>query len=255
MRSWSNAALLWAALAMPAAASAQGMIKGRVVTEPSRQGLNGANVLVHIDTTLIATAVTDAQGFFTIRMPAGNYRVTAKLIGYSTQELPATIASSDVLLPAFVLKPESIALAAVEVDVTKKAEVKRGANVAWGERMGRFEQQGARMVTVVRTLNGIRVSEWSDRDGRPRVCVQSRRPKNGLQTSNGCPWVEIVVDGIPIGDGEVFFRSLNVADYESAEFIDGIEAQRYGSRAGQNGALVLWSRGRGPHVSAERTPK
>ena len=240
---------------LPAATAAQSALKGRVVIESSRQGLQGANLLVHADSQLIATAVTDAQGFFSVRVPPGSYRVTAQLIGYASAVQQVTLGAADVTVPAFVLKAESIELKPIEITGDRASQPNarpRTGSVVWGGRLAKLEQSGARMVTALRELNGVKAREWNDRDGRARVCVESRRPRSGFIDSNACPWVEIVVDGIPVGDGEIFFKTLNVHDYESIEFVGDNEANKYGSRASQFGALVLWTRGRGPHISAER---
>ena len=246
--------MLCAAFA-PAVTSAQVQLKGRVVVESSRQGLNGANILVRADTTLIATAVTDGQGFFSVRLRPGTYRVTASLIGYTAEETTATLAESDVTMPAFVLKAESILLNPVEVNANARRDNARtrSQSLIAGARMAQLEQRGARITTVVRELNGVRVKEFNDRNGTPRLCIESRRPKSGLQFGNAaCAFVEVVIDGVPIGGDERFFRSVNLVDYEAIEFLDGNDAYKYGSRAGQFGALVLWTRGQGPHKSADR---
>jgi hypothetical protein len=130
--------------------------------------------------------------------------------------------------------------------------------------MARLERQGAKMITAVRELSTLRVREWMDPNGRTRVCVASlRSAPTGLKiggtgarglSAEPCEWVTIVVDGIGFGSGqEEMFRTLQVSDYESVEYLPPAEAARlYGMEAASNGAIVLWSRGRGPYVSDER---
>jgi hypothetical protein len=69
--------------------------------------------------------------------------------------------------------------------------------------------------------------------------------------------VAIVINGVNTGmDGEsalLFFQSLQVPDWESIEYVAPIDAGvQYGMLAGERGALVLWSRGMGPHASEAR---
>ena len=69
--------------------------------------------------------------------------------------------------------------------------------------------------------------------------------------------VAIIIDGVDTGmDGEEalrFVRALQVRDFESLEFLSQLDAGvRYGLRAGDRGALLLWTRGIGPHQSKAR---
>jgi hypothetical protein len=71
-----------------------------------------------------------------------------------------------------------------------------------------------------------------------------------------CDCVALVIDGIAIGDSESTVRTLDLAMFESVEFFTPVEAgTRFGMQASATGALVLWSRGRGPHVSDERNKR
>jgi hypothetical protein len=48
-------------------------------------------------------------------------------------------------------------------------------------------------------------------------------------------------------------RTFHLGDFESIEYSPPAEAaQKYGMDAGTYGALLLWTRGRGPHVSDAR---
>jgi hypothetical protein len=69
-----------------------------------------------------------------------------------------------------------------------------------------------------------------------------------------CENVALIIDGVNAGEASwSTVRALNLQDYESVEFLTGLEAgARYGSAAASRGALVLWTRGRGPHRSVER---
>jgi hypothetical protein len=46
---------------------------------------------------------------------------------------------------------------------------------------------------------------------------------------------------------------MSVRELESVEYLNPLDAGlRYGNRAAQSGALVMWSRGQGPHKSPSR---
>jgi hypothetical protein len=48
-------------------------------------------------------------------------------------------------------------------------------------------------------------------------------------------------------------RTPGLADYESIEYLTPVEAgHRYGMQASAKGAIVIWTRGRGPNASVAR---
>jgi hypothetical protein len=77
--------------------------------------------------------------------------------------------------------------------------------------------------------------------------------QSGARRPN-CEQLTFVVDGVVLDAESVkpILRSANVQDYESVEYLTPVEAgYRYGLGA-SSGAIVMWSRGRGPHVSDAR---
>lgn len=251
---------LVAALASPAAAQE---IRGRVVDERSRQALADAAVtLLGPDSTVLTRVPTGSDGFFTIRAPAeGRFTITIELIGYAPVSRAVSVSSGTVTVPAFVLNPQAIELDSIQANVTRRdldrtaVGFTRASQIAAGERLARLERQGARMITAVRELSGVHVREWNDRNGRPHVCVEHRRRIRAMAAgaANSCEWVVLVVDGITLGRDEMTFRNLgSLQHYESVELLSGVDANRYGMDASAYGALVLWTRGRGPYVDPGR---
>lgn len=99
---------------------------------------------------------------------------------------------------------------------------------------------------------------------RSYPCVESGRGPVSFRggRSETCNLVAIVIDGLDTGLGQDpgsmrealrFIESLDVADYESVEYLSSVRAGfRYGMHASAQGALVLWTRGSGPHRSEGR---
>jgi hypothetical protein len=67
--------------------------------------------------------------------------------------------------------------------------------------------------------------------------------------------VVVVLDGIVVGNGSELVSEMQLGHYESIEYLPPVEAgQRYGMEASAKGAIVLWTRGFGPHRSEARDP-
>jgi hypothetical protein len=64
-----------------------------------------------------------------------------------------------------------------------------------------------------------------------------------------------VVDGVMLGDGSSeFLYQLQAYDVESIQYLPPVEAGlKYGMQASAHGAIEIWTRGKGPHRSDERT--
>lgn len=261
-----------------AASAAAQQVRGRVVDDRSRQAIRNASaVLVDGAGEIVASAETGGDGFFQFRAPGpGTYRVRIQQAGYAEVEREVKVGESDVLVPAFVLKSEAIALDSIGVDASAArregptpAGAQRASHIISGARMAELEMRGGRLMTAVKEMSSLRTREFMDRDGRDYTCVESVRAAAaagsgltvGATTMDDpnplpeCQWVVLVMDGMLItGDEERNFRQLHLSDFESVEYLPPMEAgQRYGLQAAATGALVLWSRGRGPHASDERT--
>lgn len=249
-------------------------VRGRVVDERSRQAVQDAAVsLLDAEGGVRAEATTDASGFFTLSAPSlGTYTIVVVQPGYAEHRGEVTTKAGETLIPAVVLKSQAVELDPLEVEarareragVAPPSGFQRTSHIIAGANLARLEQQGGTLLAVARELSSLRTREWQDRTGRTRLCIQSvRAAASGLQIggsnaagrSDDCQWVTFVMDGIPVGgDPEVVFRELRfIGDYESVEYLPPAEAARlYGMEAASNGAIVLWSRGRGPYVSDER---
>jgi hypothetical protein len=100
--------------------------------------------------------------------------------------------------------------------------------------------------------------EFRTPGGRRVTCVESvRRATTFGEQSPGardCPrHVVVVLDGMVVPGPEDLLRTIQLEHLESMTYLPPTEAGfRYGTAPSIFGALVLWSRGRGPFVSEER---
>jgi hypothetical protein len=251
-------------LAVSGDAAAQD-IRGRVVDDASRQGVGRVEVTL-VDTAggQIAQSVTGADGFFTLRAPAaGDYRLVVVHPGFTREERAVRVATAALTVPAFVLKTQAVVLDALTAEGQRSASAaaeatfSRSSFVVAGSRLARLEQVNASPTAVMRDFAGVRVREWQDRSGKRILCIESTRHlpslMNAQQNNPACDWITIVLDGVTIQDPETTFRTLSIHQFESIEYVPpGDGGYRYGLQAGGTGAIVLWTRGRGPHVSDER---
>jgi hypothetical protein len=250
-------------------------VRGRVVDERTRTGIPDAAVVVADSVgAVVARLGTDDNGFFQVRVSgSGEYAIQVETIGYATQDRVIRVGTRDLTVPAFVMATRAIPLDPLEANVREQRRgresttgFRREHHLVSGARLAQFERQGATPITVIRDLGPVRVRQYKTSSGQPRTCIESNRrmdmltPRQGESTVQSlrdapanCQWVVLVVDGIIVIDPETTVRSLNLQDFESIEYLSPVEAgYQYGLEASSVGAVVFWTRGRGPHVDSRR---
>lgn len=101
----------------------QGTIAGRITDKSNQQAVAGAEVLV-AGTSLQARTARDGQ--FTItKVPAGQYNVQVRLIGYATATSSVTVAPGGAATLDFALTPAAVPLDAIVVSATGQEQLKR----------------------------------------------------------------------------------------------------------------------------------
>src|SRR5689334_15632404 len=109
------AALLLLAAAGPVQAQ-RGTVTGQVTDKTSQQAVAGASVLV-VGTNLQAR--TGREGRYAItNVPAGQYQVQVRLIGYATATSPVSVAAGETATADFALTPAAVPLDVVIVSAT-----------------------------------------------------------------------------------------------------------------------------------------
>jgi hypothetical protein len=239
-------------------------VRGRVVDLASRQAIPGAFItLLGADGAIVTRDETGDDGFFTLEALPGTYTVTVESVGYAPGRRPIEIRNGNQVVPAFTLHAQAVQLESVDVEADARDPIDDRTSgssryVLAGERLANLERHGIPFPAALRQLDaGLRVTEWIGPSGQPYLCVRATRnlPSfSGRRESGDCDWPALIIDGAVVGINQTVVRSLDIRLFESIEFLTGTEAhQRYGLIGGAAGALVLWTRGRGPHVDARRS--
>jgi hypothetical protein len=238
-------------------------VRARIVDDASRQPLAGVTVgLVDSANAEQASATTGDDGFFEFERPdAGTYTLVIEHMGYAPVRQRLVIrVGEDVTIPAIVLRSTATVLDTVHAEARAEDRL-RGADlthVIAGAHMARLEQANVSGPGVVRQLGAaLRVRQKVYES----VCVESTRRYTTMRDfvtgglSEGCDMVVVVLDGTIIGDGSELLAGMQIGHYESIEYVPPVQAGRqFGMEASAKGAIVLWTRGFGPHRSAARDP-
>lgn len=258
----------WVALVMataPSGAVSGQEVRARAVDEQTRLPVAAATALLLDGARTVATASTDADGFFRLRAPGpGEYMVAVLQPGYAQGTRDVTV-GADTTLAAFVLRPEAIVLDSIGVAARRRRPTSfeagfiRPSYVISGDRIRRMEAMGADMYTAIREISGIRSQEYQTPGGRHVTCLETVRlaPTLIAVASPGsihCPrHIVVVLDGMVVPGAEDMLRTIPLSHLESVTYFPPAEAGfRYGLEGSAFGALVLWTRGRGPFTSDER---
>ena len=107
----------------------RGSVTGQVTDKSNQQAVTGASVLV-VGTNLQGR--TNREGRYTItNVPAGQYQVQVRLIGYATATSPVSVSAGQAATADFALTPAAVPLDVVIVSATGQEQLKResGSNV------------------------------------------------------------------------------------------------------------------------------
>lgn len=223
------------------AGNRQGAVVSGTVVDENDLPVVGATVKVKGTT---AVAVTDLDGKFSIKAPAGSTLVITYL-GYANKEVAARGQNLQVKL-----EPESSELTGVVVTALgiKRAEKALSYNVQQVKGEDLLTNKDANFINSLNgKVAGVNINTSSSGAGGAAKVVM-RGARSIEQSSN----VLYVVDGIPMmnldGEGESVFGSrgvteaiadLNPEDIESMSVLTGAAAAAlYGNRA-SNGAIVI----------------
>ncbi|HEX2166435.1 MAG TPA: carboxypeptidase-like regulatory domain-containing protein [Longimicrobiales bacterium] len=235
-------------------------VRARVIDADQRSALTAVQVLITDSAgSTYASAETDGNGFFTIeQLQAGEYALVLRRDGYRTVNQPLVIRGvAPVTLPAILMQSEAVVLDPVRAEGRRQPAIDiaeeevRGEFVLAGGQLAQLEQVNASPQAVYREL-GLRVRE-SVTSGGTYFCVGGNRGPTSMRGGGGgCEPIAVVVDGILVSNPTQVLRNYRVSEWESVEYLNAVEAGvRHGLHASHaGGAIVLWTRGLGPH----RTP-
>ena len=126
IRPWPGVAaalLLVAGLFAGTVQAQQGTIAGQVTDKTNQQPVAGAQIFV-AGTSLQARSGRDGH-FTIIKVPAGQYTVQVRLIGYATATSQVSVGAGETAAADFTLNPAAIPLEAVVVSATGEEQIKR----------------------------------------------------------------------------------------------------------------------------------
>jgi TonB-linked SusC/RagA family outer membrane protein len=247
-RSLARGSLLAAALllGLAGAATAQGILSGRVTDQANGSPLIGARVVV-VGTSL--TASTNAEGRYRITgVPAGTIQVRASQIGYASGTLPATVPNQGAVTVDFTLVLTPYSLDEVVVTATgeqAKREVGNAVSTVDAALMVANGPVSNMNDLLVGKAPGVQVLPGSTTGTGGRVRI---RGNSSLSLSNNPIYV---IDGVRMvsdvgsmsigigGSNPTRVNDLNPEDIESIDVVRGPSASTlYGTDAA-NGVIVI----------------
>ena len=175
---------------VPALALAQGTITGTVTDGSTGDALPGANVIV--DGQPYGGA-SDLSGAYLIEgIPAGNYTVSASVIGYETVSMSAQVASGVATTLNFALTSQALEMSALEVLASRADRNTPVAytNVSKEEMEVRLGSQDIPM--VLNTTPSVYATNQGGGAGDARINVRGFNQRN----------VAVMINGVPQNDME-----------------------------------------------------
>lgn len=216
-------------------------ISGKVTDGSTNQGLPGVTVLVKGTTTGTAT---NANGDYTLTIPANGNTLVFSFIGYITQE--QAIGNSNTIDVTLEVDAKQLSEVVVTGYSTTTQESFTGtAKVVSGENLDRKNVSNVSQA-LAGEVAGVRVINTS---GQPGTVGTIRI--RGLGSVNGNRDPLYVVDGVPFTGN---LNSVNPADIASVTVLkDAAATAIYGSR-GANGVVVITTasgRGQQSYIEAD----
>jgi hypothetical protein len=238
--------LCLAGLAMPARTHAQA-VQGRLVGRETEAPVRGGTVhLIGADSQVVALALTDGAGRFTLQAPGpGRYWMLARAPGYESSETDLFTVGAQGARVSFVIGRPPVVLKTVTAVGMNPAD--RWRYGGFHDRMAR--NSGGRFISardierwhyieVVDALRSIPALEVVYGSRGPRV-----RLRNPVSIMGQC-WTSMYLNGMRV-DGEAIHH-LPAADVEGIEvYTRGDAPAQFNSSMGAScGVVVVWTRAR-----------
>lgn len=207
-------------------ALAQTAVTGTVVSQEDGQPIIGATVRV---VGASAGAVTDADGKFSISMPAGHNKLKVTYVGMVDQDV--TVKGNSVRV---VLVPDQTNLDEVMVvayGTAKKSAFTGSAAVVKSDDIAKISSSNA-MSALSGKVSGVQINSATGAPGQESFSIRIR----GFSSINAGNDPLIIVDGAPC-NGDI--NNLNQNDIASMTVLkDAASAALYGAR-GANGVVII----------------
>ena len=207
-------------------ALAQTAVTGTVVSQEDGQPIIGATVRV---VGASAGAVTDADGKFSISMPAGHNKLKVTYVGMVDQDV--TVKGNSVRV---VLAPDETNLDEVMVvayGTAKKSAFTGSAAVVKSDDIAKISSSNA-MSALSGKVSGVQINSATGAPGQESFSIRIR----GISSINAGNDPLVIVDGAPY-NGDI--NNLNQNDIASMTVLkDAASAALYGAR-GANGVVII----------------
>lgn len=207
-------------------ALAQTAVTGTVVSQEDGQPIIGATVRV---VGASAGAMTDADGKFSISMPAGHNKLKVTYVGMVDQDV--TVKGNSVRV---VLVPDQTNLDEVMVvayGTAKKSAFTGSAAVVKSDDIAKISSSNA-MSALSGKVSGVQINSATGAPGKESFSIRIR----GISSINAGNDPLIIVDGAPY-NGDI--NNLNQNDIASMTVLkDAASAALYGAR-GANGVVII----------------
>jgi hypothetical protein len=229
------------------------LLRGRVLERPGDRPVGGALVqLLRSDSTLVASAITDADGAFSIRtmdaLPAGGYLYIGRL-GYLEARVPLNTTTTDASVVVIHLDADPVAIAAVDVRGTARNPALdnvgfyRRQRVGIGRFITRDMLETGRYSTERKVIDMLRrvpgVTHAGERPDGGYAYL--RAPQMAMRADTAFCHATFFVDGMPQGTQ---LQPLNTYDVEAVEVYVGpsqVPAQ-FTVMGSMCGAVLIWMR-------------
>lgn len=170
-------------------------IKGRVLDASTSESIIGAAVTYATGKGVVA----DLDGYFTLKVPAGQYQITASFVGFAPQIIKVNTTVKKSVEIEFRLKGSQLR----EVEVIGDIAIARETPVAFSnvDPIKIKEQIGGQdLPMVMNSTPGVYATQRGGGDGDARISIR------GFDSRN----VGVLIDGIPMNDmanGRVFWNN------------------------------------------------
>jgi hypothetical protein len=221
-------ALTLLALGAPRVAGQQASIEGRV-TDDEGSRVNGAVVTVARDTLVIAGAISDETGAFTVsNLAPGDYTLTAGGLGYADQTRAIRIVPGQALTLDIQLLRSAIALPGISVDAAASRERERFEVIA-GPTVREIDIEQLRALPGIAEVDPIRAIEVLPGVVSTSDFSAAFHVRGGSQDQN-----LILLDGVPVFSP---FHLGGLFSVFNADMIDRVELQSGGFPAEHGGRV------------------
>ncbi|MFI3239552.1 MAG: TonB-dependent receptor [Bacteroidales bacterium] len=198
------------------------VIKGVVLSKDDGSQLQFATISV--DDNSLYGCVTDEQGRFELKLPAGEYRIVAAYIGYEKFEQVVNIKPKEKIHLKIELSESAVGMGElVVVGDNSSTKLKKSAYNVQSLTIGNLKNSTANMTDALSKIGGVKIRETGGLGSDANISI------NGFSGSH----VKIFIDGIQLDENNSAFSLSNMpANYaERIDVYSGVVPIEFGADA------------------------